>query len=221
MGFNENTNGRPYVYWKFQAERISKAKCFKASTKGLILSTGRLGNEGRPVSWKKFWLYRIMQKCPVTSITQLKFRILTWSSSIFINKPAIRIFILRVLVQGFHVRVSWCWIKIVIAFLHIFTMVSFKNNNLIINLSKMISEKLKSLKSKLWLQFELATWLCPYFQEKWTGSKVQTETATVSASFYALHILLEIWSLECCFLYLSFYFTKLNFLLYWEKYITR
>ena len=163
-----------------------------------------------------------MQKYSPTSITQLKFRILRWSSSIFINKPAIRIFMLRVLVQGFHVRVSWCWIKIVIAFLHIFTMVSFKNNNLIIYLSKMISEKLKSLKSKLWLQFDLATLLCPYFQEKWwTESKVQTETATLSTSFYALNILLEIWSLECCFLYLSLYFTKLNFLLYWEKYITR
>ena len=78
----------------------------------------------------------------------------------------------------------------------------------------MISEKLKSLKSKLWLQFDLATWLCSYFQEKWTESKIQTETATLSTSFYALHILLEIWSLDCCFLYLSFYFTKLNFLLY-------
>ena len=34
----------------------------------------------------------------------------------------------------------------------------------------MISEKLKSLKSKLRLQFDLATWLCPYFQEKWIES---------------------------------------------------
>ena len=47
-------------------------------------------------------------------------------------------------------------------------MVSFKNNSLIINLSEMIGEKLKSLKSKLWWQFGLATWLCLYFQEKWT-----------------------------------------------------
>ena len=78
----------------------------------------------------------------------------------------------------------------------------------------MISEKLKSLKSKLWFQFDQATWLCPHFQEKWTKSKVQTETATLSTSFYAVHILLEIWSLERCFLYLLFYFTKLNFLLY-------
>ena len=115
---------------------------------------------------KKFWPNRLVQKYSPTSITQFKFRILTWSSSIFINKPAIRIFILWVLVQGFHVRVSWCWIKIVIAFLHIFAMVSFKNSNLIIDLSEMISEKLKSLKSKLWLLFDLATWLCPYFQRK-------------------------------------------------------
>ena len=57
MGFKENTNGRPLVYWKFLAERISKAKCFKASTKGLILNT--------------------VQKYSPTSITQLKFRILT------------------------------------------------------------------------------------------------------------------------------------------------
>ena len=89
-------------------------------------------------------------------------------------------------------------------------MVSYKNNNLIINLSEMISEKLKSLKCKLWLQFDLAMWLCPYFQEKWTESKVQTETATVSTCFYAVHILLEIWSRECCFLCISLYFTNLT-----------
>ena len=43
MGFKENTNGRPKIYWKFQWEGISKAKCFEASKKGLILNTGILG----------------------------------------------------------------------------------------------------------------------------------------------------------------------------------
>ena len=75
----------------------------------------------------------------------------------------------------------------------------------------MISEKLKSLKSKLWLQFDPATWLCLYFQEKWTES---TDEDGNSKYFFLRRTHTFRWSLECCFLYLSLYFTKLNFLLY-------
>ena len=44
MGFKENTNGSlKEGRLKFQGKEVSKAKCFKASKRGLILNTRILG----------------------------------------------------------------------------------------------------------------------------------------------------------------------------------
>ena len=86
------------------------------------------------VSWKHWNLkqdssnyYFTVSDChPLTSISEFKLRFLPWSVLIFMNDPAIGIFILRVFIQSLHVGMSWSGVKIVIALLHVFPMVTWQ-----------------------------------------------------------------------------------------------
>lgn len=71
--------------------------------------------------------YFIVSDChSLTSISEFKLRFLSWSVLIFMNDPAIGIFILRVFIQSLHVGMSWRGVNIVIALLHVFPMVTWQ-----------------------------------------------------------------------------------------------
>src|SRR5450432_3825949 len=57
-------------------------------------------------------------------VNEFKFRISFAPPFVFVNKPLIRVILLRIFIQHFHIGVGGCAVEIIVIFLNIFSMVA-------------------------------------------------------------------------------------------------